>query len=1272
MTIPNSVTLIESYAFDLCYSLTSVTIGNGVTAIWDWAFGYCDLTSLIIPDNVTSIGKNAFCSSVRLTEVYIPPSVTSIGSYAFDGCSQMTIYCEDGSYAHQYARGHDIPFIFGRFDYGTAEKVHVPDGKYLIAVVDPDGAPLPGVSVTYASQSGVTASDGKILFNSLTLDEPLITATLDGYITWSNRSSNWTKSSDQQTTIVLYPTSYGDLMLQAAHYKSGTSEVDLLTQTKRLNLKSDFAWDLTSGNFSITCSSLNPFAVTEYQLWQKNILIAKSADGQFSLNVDDGFEKGGGCFIRAVGVDRTADTVLNLTFVENEAQKGSGFSIMEGSVGLTIADEDIPFLGGSSFKVGGMDLLPLELKATDEKLYIGFNTKIWSSADVSDGEKKNRFESFKKDLATAMKYGNTALGKRDIDIINSMLNKSSDIELPGGKVKINVIGYAEANWGSTTATGELYIICKAETPTFGFTTWVVVVPVTANIKGSVELQAGSKISYNWDAQTLSGEFPLTLTLRLEAFGGVGVGKAVGVGAYGAGDAEFETLLFHDPFLQSINLTGELGVKAYLGPFEYEKPFAYNTWHVYTANTIKAYALENAAMTTYGLYDSDSYETQDLNYLSKESDWLGNAVSPYAAAASTVLTPLLTDTYRNARPSMIATEHGLMAVFLRADAESGEIYAVATKCNGTTWAEPVQLDEDAVLDGSPRLLEADDGTVWIAYARTTADASSSLLPWANGQSIVVGTLDPDTLMFTEKASYSGTGYLHDPEFAAVNGVPALVWAESAVTSEDEVLAPASNTICYAVWNGSTWSEATELVTINHPIWQLAVGESGVACNVDLDDNLATTDDAALILYTFDGDEQKLASAVTGYVTYGTLPGETVAAFLWNGDNCLVSSNGTTIPAARITGEYAVTDDRIYYSAVGETGAHLTTVLFDGTAWSDAVTLTGSERYLENLSVVTWSGRDCLMGMDTLATISSGDVDDAKNLVWAIVQPSSDLRLEGITYEADGLVAGDIVPVTLHITNAGDHPVTDLAVQYEGIVQTISCFIAPGETFETMWNLTCSDTLTSHTFEVYEMGMDDFTPEDNMASVSIGYADLAVELAEQKVGTHQALQATITNLGLSAAAGELRLIDDNGNVCATQSFDAIAPGDIVMICSDFALADGDYTASILCKEEELYSYNNECTIYVEKVLGSGIASLEAAVSGQILSVTLESVESGKVYCAAYDDDNQLLYVQTQTVKAGLQTVNFTAEENGVLYWKIFLLNEAFAPQCASVTINHGENQ
>ena len=104
--------IIQNGAFSECKELESVTFAKGLKVIGKNVFDHCTgLKTLRFPDSLEEIGTGAcgYCKS--LSEVYIGANTVKIGDYAFVKCENLIIHAPAGSYAEQYAKEHNIPFV---------------------------------------------------------------------------------------------------------------------------------------------------------------------------------------------------------------------------------------------------------------------------------------------------------------------------------------------------------------------------------------------------------------------------------------------------------------------------------------------------------------------------------------------------------------------------------------------------------------------------------------------------------------------------------------------------------------------------------------------------------------------------------------------------------------------------------------------------------------------------------------------------------------------------------------------------------------------------------------------------------------------------------------------------------------------------------------------------------------------------------------------------------------------------------------------------------
>ena len=118
LTIPASLTSCSTNSsggpLDGAEKLTDLTIESGMEKIPDY-LAYCvantsHITTVSIPNTVTSIGRSSFYNCPLLGEINIPGSVTSIADNAFDGWKNLVFKGISGTTAETYANEKGIPF----------------------------------------------------------------------------------------------------------------------------------------------------------------------------------------------------------------------------------------------------------------------------------------------------------------------------------------------------------------------------------------------------------------------------------------------------------------------------------------------------------------------------------------------------------------------------------------------------------------------------------------------------------------------------------------------------------------------------------------------------------------------------------------------------------------------------------------------------------------------------------------------------------------------------------------------------------------------------------------------------------------------------------------------------------------------------------------------------------------------------------------------------------------------------------------------------------
>ena len=159
LVLPEHMTTIGQYAFNGCTGLTSITLPESLTTIKNNAFVNCQkVASFEIPNSVTTIGGYAFYQCYALTTLTIPRSVTSIGAGLCSFCTGLTaITVEAGN--PNYVSVYGVLYTID-----TTQLVQYPIGKNSSSFVFPNTV----TTIARSSFRGCTKLQSVTLSESLT------------------------------------------------------------------------------------------------------------------------------------------------------------------------------------------------------------------------------------------------------------------------------------------------------------------------------------------------------------------------------------------------------------------------------------------------------------------------------------------------------------------------------------------------------------------------------------------------------------------------------------------------------------------------------------------------------------------------------------------------------------------------------------------------------------------------------------------------------------------------------------------------------------------------------------------------------------------------------------------------------------------------------------------------------------------------------------------------------------------------------------------------
>lgn len=300
VTIPDSVTSISDEAFINCPKLTNISIPNSVTYIGFSAFSSCtSLKSITLPSSLSTIQSYAFYNCGNLKTIRIPVSVTSIGNNAFADCPSLMTVTYPGSKTQwdDITKGRNSDVLENHLICAMLEATFTADGESISTqTIDRGGkftepAKPPKENHTFA---GWYNGDEKFDFDADTTNAPNVLELV----------AKWEKSK----YTVKFVSDHGSFKDQTIeHGKPIDTDKLTIPTVEGYTFDGWYADDTRTKEFDFSTPITSN--TTVYAKWEKNAPVLPDT---YALNVS-------GAFVYVDGVDVTAPAGDTSLLLEKDA-----------------------------------------------------------------------------------------------------------------------------------------------------------------------------------------------------------------------------------------------------------------------------------------------------------------------------------------------------------------------------------------------------------------------------------------------------------------------------------------------------------------------------------------------------------------------------------------------------------------------------------------------------------------------------------------------------------------------------------------------------------------------------------------------------------------------------------------------------------------------------------------------------------------------------------------------------------------------------------------